>query len=168
MMNKEAKKDVSIKDSISKLFILRDSCQGTCMIQKDNPNIIWFEGATVLLQQGVDNLKSAKEKLDSGDKDATKAFSSKVKETVSKLTVLQRSAIVTRSEDSDENAVWFEGAEYMMADVVSQLQQAVKKNETLVAIKTESDNADSDNSEEEEESESDDDAGKTAKKAAAA
>jgi len=167
-MNKEAKKDVSIKDSISKLFILRDSCQGTCMIQKDNPNIIWFEGATVLLQQGVDNLKSAKEKLDSGDKDATKAFSSKVKETVSKLTVLQRSAIVTRSEDSDENAVWFEGAEYMMADVVSQLQQAVKKNETLVAIKTESDNADSDNSEEEEESESDDDAGKTAKKAAAA
>jgi len=168
MMNKEAKKDVSIKDSISKLFILRDSCQGTCMIQKDNPNIIWFEGATVLLQQGVDNLKSAKEKLDSGDKDATKAFSSKVKETVSKLTVLQRSAIVTRSEDSNENAVWFEGAEYMMADVVSQLQQAVKKNETLVAIKTESDSADSDNSEEEEESESDDDAGKTAKKAAAA
>ena len=167
-MNKEAKKDVSIKDSISKLFILRDSCQGTCMIQKDNPNIIWFEGATVLLQQGVDNLKSAKEKLDSGDKDVTKVFSSKVKETVSKLTVLQRSAIVTRSEDSDENAVWFEGAEYMMADVVSQLQQAVKKNETLVAIKTESDSADSDNSEEEEESESDDDAGKTAKKAAAA
>lgn len=167
-MNKEAKKDISIKDSISKLFILRDSCQGTCMIQKDNPNIIWFEGATVLLQQGVDNLKSAKEKLDSGDKDATKAFSSKVKETVSKLTVLQRSAIVTRSEDSDENAVWFEGAEYMIADVIGQLQQAVKKNETLVAIKTESDNADSDNSEEEEESESDDDAGKTAKKAAAA
>lgn len=167
-MNKEAKKDVSIKDSISKLFILRDSCQGTCMIQKDNPNIIWFEGATVLLQQGVDNLKSAKEKLDSGDKDATKAFSSKVKETVSKLTVLQRSAIVTRSEDSDENAVWFEGAEYMIADVIGQLQQAVKKNETLVAIKTESDSADSDNSEEEEESESDDDAGKTAKKAAAA
>ena len=166
-MNKEAKKDVSIKDSISKLFILRDSCQGTCMIQKDNPNIIWFEGATVLLQQGVDNLKSAKEKLDSGEKDATKAFSSKVKETVSKLTVLQRSAIVTRSEDSDENAVWFEGAEYMIADVIGQLQQAVKKNETLVAIKTESDSADSDNSEEEEESESDD-AGKTAKKAAAA
>ena len=167
-MNKEAKKDVSIKDSISKLFILRDSCQGTCMIQKDNPNIIWFEGATVLLQQGVDNLKSAKEKLDSGDKDATKAFSSKVKETVSKLTVLQRSAIVTRSEDSDENAVWFEGAEYMIADVIGQLQQAVKKNENLIAIKTESDSADSDNSEEEEESESDDDAGKTAKKAAAA
>ena len=167
-MNKEAKKDVSIKDSISKLFILRDSCQGTCMIQKDNPNIIWFEGATVLLQQGVDNLKSAKEKLDSGDKDATKAFSSKVKETVSKLTVLQRSAIVTRSEDSDENAVWFEGAEYMIADVIGQLQQAAKKNETLVAIKTESDSADSDNSEEEEEGESDDDAGKTAKKAAAA
>ena len=166
-MNKEAKKDVSIKDSISKLFILRDSCQGTCMIQKDNPNIIWFEGATVLLQQGVDNLKSAKEKLDSGDKDVTKVFSSKVKETVSKLTVLQRSAIVTRSEDSDENAVWFEGAEYMIADVIGQLQQAVKKNENLIAIKTESDSADSDNSEEEEESESDD-AGKTAKKAAAA
>jgi hypothetical protein len=169
MMNKEAKKDINIKDSISKLFILRDSCQGTCMIQKDNPNIIWFEGATVLLQQGVDNLKSAKKKIDSGDKDANKAFGGKVKETVSKLTVLQRSAVVTRSEDSDENAVWFEGAEYMISDVINQLQQALKKNETLAAINAEAENSESDEAEEEEEeeSETDDNTGKAKIKAVA-
>ena len=169
-MNKSTKKDNSIKDSISKLFILRDSCQGTCMTQKDNPNIIWFEGATVLLQQGVDSLKSAKQKIDSGEKDASKAFSSKVKETVSKLTVLQRSALVTRSEDLAENAIWFEGAEYMIADVINQLQKALQKNEIQAVTQANTDSSESDESEEEEEeeeSETDDDADKAKKKAAA-
>ena len=109
-MKKVSKKDNSIKDSISKLFILRDSYQGTCMTQKDNPNLIWFEGATVLLQQGVDTLKSAKQILDSGDKDANKLFRSKVKETVSKLMVLQRSAVVTRSDDLAEHATFYNSA----------------------------------------------------------
>ena len=170
MMNKSTKKDNSIKDSISKLFILRDSCQGTCMTQKDNPNIIWFEGATVLLQQGVDSLKSAKQKIDSGEKDASKAFSSKVKETVSKLTVLQRSALVTRSEDLAENAIWFEGAEYMIADVINQLQKALQKNEAQAVTQADTESSGSDESEEEEEeeeSETDDDADKVKKKVAA-
>jgi len=133
-MNKETKKDDSIKDSISKLFILRDSCQGTCITQKDNPNIIWFEGATVMLQQGVDNLKSAKQKLEGDDKDASQAFNSKVKETVSKLTVLQRSAVVTRSEDLAENAVWFEGAEYILSEVINQLQKSLQKTDSQATI----------------------------------
>jgi hypothetical protein len=171
MMKKTTKKDNSIKDSISKLFILRDSCQGTCMTQKDNPNIIWFEGATVLLQQGVDSLKSAKQKIDSGDGDASKVFRSKVRETVSQLTVLQRSSIVTRSEDLAENVIWFEGAEYMISDVVNQLQKALQKTEIQAATQAETDSSESDESEleeeEEEESETDDDAGKANKKAAA-
>jgi hypothetical protein len=171
MMKKITKKDNSIKDSISKLFILRDSCQGTCMTQKDNPNIIWFEGATVLLQQGVDSLKSAKQKIDSGDGDASKVFRSKVRETVSQLTVLQRSSIVTRSEDLAENVIWFEGAEYMISDVVNQLQKALQKTEIQAATQAETDSSESDESEleeeEEEESETDDDAGKANKKAAA-
>jgi hypothetical protein len=171
MMKKTTKKDNSIKDSISKLFILRDSCQGTCMTQKDNPNIIWFEGATVLLQQGVNSLKSAKQKIDSGDVDASKVFRSKVRETVSKLTVLQRSAVVTRSEDLAENVIWFEGAEYMISDVVNQLQKALQKTEIQAVTQADTDSSESDESEleddEEEESETDDDAGKANKKAAA-
>ena len=169
-MNKKTKKDNGIKDSISKLFILRDSCQGTCMTQKDNPNIIWFEGATVLLQQGVDSLKSAKQKIDSGDKDASKVFRSNVKETVSKLTVLQRSAVVTRSEDLAENVIWFEGAEYMISDVVDQLQKALQKTEIQEVAQSDSDNSESDESEldeEEEEDEEDDDADEAKKQAAA-
>jgi len=169
-MKKTAKKDNGIKDSISKLFILRDSCQGTCMIQTDNPNIIWFEGATVLLQQGVDSLKSAKQKVDSGDKDASKVFRSNVKETVSKLTVLQRSAVVTRSEDLAENVIWFEGAEYMISDVVNQLQKALQKTEIQAVAQADSDSSESDESEldeEEEEDEEDDDAGEAKKQAAA-
>jgi hypothetical protein len=138
MMKKIAKKNNSIKDSISKLFILRDSCQGTCMTQKDNPNIIWFEGASVLLQQGVDSLKSAKQKIDSGDKDASKVFRRKIKETVSKLTVLQRSALVTRSEDLAENVIWFEGAEYMISDVVDQLQKTLQKTEIQAVTQADS------------------------------
>ena len=169
-MKKVAKKDNSIKDSISKLFILRDSCQGTCMTQKDNPNIIWFEGATVLLQQGVDTLKSAEQKLDSGDKDASKVFRSKVKETVSKLMVLQRSAVVTRLDDLAENVIWFEGAEYMISDVTNQLQKALQKTEIQAVTQSESDSSESDESElekEEEESDTEEDDGTVNKKAAA-
>jgi len=129
-MNKKAKKDIGMKDSISKLFILRDSCQGTCITQKDNPNIIWFEGAAVLLQQGVDKLKEAQNKIDSGAEDATKDFVTDVKETVSKLIVLKRSWVVSRSEDSAENVIWFEGAESIIAEVIDQLQKALQKTET--------------------------------------
>ncbi|MDH3390230.1 MAG: hypothetical protein OEL85_00330 [Desulfobulbaceae bacterium] len=170
-MKKVQKKDNSIKDSISKLFILRDSCQGTCMTQEDNPNIIWFEGATVILQQGVDTLKSAKQKLDSGDKDANKLFRSKVKETISKLMVLQRSAVVTRSDDLAENVIWFEGAEYMISDVTNQLQKALQKTETQEVTQAESDSSESDESEpekEEEESETEEDDDDTVNKKAAA
>ncbi len=140
-MNKKIKKDNSLKDSISKLFILKDSCQGTCMTQKDNPNIIWFEGATVLLQQAVDSLKSAKKKVDSGDKEENKVFNSEVKQTLSKLTVLQRSALVTRSEDLPENVIWFEGAEYMISDVIDQLQKTLRKAEIKKVIQEDSDSS---------------------------
>jgi len=129
-MNKKATQGNGIKDSISKLYILRDSCAGTCITQKDNPHIIWFEGAAVLLQQCVEKLKSAKEKLDSGSADAGKDFSSGVKNTVSKLTVLKRSWVVSVTEESDENVVWFEGAESIISEVVEQLQNALKKTET--------------------------------------
>jgi hypothetical protein len=166
-MNKVTKKDSSIKDSISKLFILRDSCQGTCITQKDNPNIIWFEGATVLLQQGVDNLNAAMQKMDSGDKEAGKGFNDKVKETLSKLTVLQRSSVVTRSEDLAENAIWFEGAEYIIAEVVGQLQKALQKTDAQAVIHAAPESSKSEESEAEKEESEADDAGEVEKQAAA-
>jgi hypothetical protein len=120
------------------------------MTQKDNPNIFWFEGATVLLQQGVDNLKATMQKDDSGN-----PSQGKVKETVSKLTVLQRSAVVTRSEDVAENAVWFEGAEYMLSDVIEQLQKELQKtaSQAPAAESESSENDDSELDDEEEEEE---------------
>jgi hypothetical protein len=129
-MNKKVKKNNGIYDSISKLYILRDSCAGTCMTQKDNPHIIWFEGAAVLLQQCVDKLKAEQDKMDSGSAEASKDFSSSVKNTVSKLIVLKRSWVVSGSEESDENVIWFEGAESIISEVVDQLQKAYKKTET--------------------------------------
>lgn len=124
-MNKKTTKTNGIKDSISKLFILRDSCAGTCIIQKDNPNIMWFEGAAVLLEQGVDKLKSAQLKMESGGEAAGKDFQANVKDTISKLTVLKSSCRGgANSEESNENAVWFEGAESIISEVLDQLQKA--------------------------------------------
>ena len=143
-MNKKANKNDGIKDSISKLFILRDSCTGTCITQKDAPNFIWFEGAAVLLHQGVEKLKSAQHKIDSGDKDASKDFCVNVKNTVSKLIVLKNSCRgVSRLEESDENVNWYEGAEAMICEVIDQLQKALQKTETQTVISSAADSSES-------------------------
>jgi hypothetical protein len=133
-MNKMSTETNGIKDSISKLYILRDSCAGTCMTQKDNPHIIWFEGAAVLLQQIVDKLKSAKGKIDNASPEADKDFAASVKETVSKLIVLKRSWVVSSTVESQENVIWFEGAESIISEVVDQLQKATRKTETQAAV----------------------------------
>ena len=139
-MSKKAK-NYGIKDSISKLFILRDSCMGTCHTQKDNPHIIWFEGAAILFQQGVDKLKSAQQKIEKGGEDANKDFCSNVKDTISRLIVLKRSWIVSRSEESDENVIWFEGAESIICEVIDQLQKALQETETQTVISTAADSS---------------------------
>jgi hypothetical protein len=141
-MNKKAKKNDGIKDSISKIFILRDSCRGTCITQKDAPNIIWFEGAAVLLQQGVDKLKSAQHIIDSGGEDASKEFCFNVKDTVTKLIVLKNSCRgVSLLEESDENANWFEGAESIICEVIDQLQKALQKTEIQTVISSAADSS---------------------------
>ena len=130
-MSKKAKVNNVIKDSISKLFILRDSCTGTSITQKDAPNIIWFEGAAILLQQGIEKLQSAQQKIASSDEDTSKDFSFNVKDTVSKLIVLKNSCRgVSRINESDENLNWFEGAESIVCDVIDQLQKEFLKTET--------------------------------------
>jgi hypothetical protein len=143
-MNKKANKNDGIKDSISKLFILRDSCTGTSITQKDAPNIIWFEGAAVLLQQGVDKLKSAQHKIDSGGEDVSKEFYVNVRDTVTKLIVLKNSCRgVSLIEESDENANWFEGAESIICEVIDQLQKALQKTESQTAISSAVDSSES-------------------------
>jgi len=85
--------------------------------------------------------------------------------------VLQRSAVVTRSDDLAENVIWFEGAEYMISDVTNQLQKALQKTETQEVTQAESDSSESDESElekEEEESETEEDDDGTVNKKAAA
>ncbi len=135
MMNRKTKKNNGIKDSIAKLFILRDSCVGTSITQKDNPNIIWFEGAAILLEEGVDILKSAKQKIDSGATDASKDFSSSVKDTVSKLIVLKNSCRGDSSlEESDENTNWFAGAESIICEAIDQLQKTLQETGTQAVI----------------------------------
>jgi len=130
-MSKKAKINNVIKDSISKLFILRDSCTGTSITQKDSPNIIWFEGAGILLKQGIENLQSAQQKIASSEGDTNKDLSFNVKDTVFKLIVLKNSCQgVSRINESDENLNWFEGAESIICDVTDQLQKEFLKTET--------------------------------------
>ncbi|MDX1775368.1 MAG: hypothetical protein R3297_02190 [Desulfobulbales bacterium] len=130
-MTQKAKKNIGIKDSISKLFILRDSCTGTCITHKDTPNIIWFEGAAVLLHQGVEKLKAAQHKIDSGDEDASKHFCDNVKGILSKLIVLKNSCRgVSLLDESEENINWYEGAESIICEVIDQLQKAIQISET--------------------------------------
>ena len=134
-MNKITKKDNGIKNSISKLFILRDSCVGTSITQKDNPNIIWFEGAAILLEEGVDQLRSAKNKMDSGGTDASKDFSLSVKDAVSKLIVLKNSCRGDSSlEESAENTNWFAGAESIICEVIDHLQKALQEPVTQAVV----------------------------------
>jgi hypothetical protein len=129
-MSEKTKKNDGIKDSISKLFILKDSCTGTCITQKDAPNIIWFEGAALLLKQGLDKLKSAKQKIDSDSEGASKDFYSYVNDTVSKLIVLKNSCRgVSRLKETDENINWFEGAESIICEVIDQLQKELQIQE---------------------------------------
>jgi len=145
-MSKKTKKNNGIKDCISRLFIVRDSCMGTCIAQKDNPHIIWFEGAATLLQEGVDKLKSAQNIIDSGGEDSSKDFCSNVKYTVSKLIVLKRSWVVSSSEESDENFIWFAGAESIICEVIAQLQKVLQETETQTVIPAAAGSAESEKS----------------------
>ena len=134
-MSKKAKKNYGIKDSISKLFILRDSCKGTCITQKDAPNIIWFEGAAMLLQRGVDKLKLAQQQIDSASKDASKDLYSNMKDTVSRLIVLKNSCRGDSSlDESDENTNWFAGAESIICEAIDQLQKALQETVTQAVV----------------------------------
>jgi hypothetical protein len=70
-----------------------------------------------------------------GGTDASKDFSSSVKDTVSKLIVLKNSCRGDSSlEESDENTNWFAGAESIICEVIDQLQMALQQTGTQAVI----------------------------------
>jgi hypothetical protein len=51
---------------LAKLHVLRDSCTGVIHKEGPNPNLIWFQGAEAMLQEGVDELQKALLALEEG------------------------------------------------------------------------------------------------------
>ena len=48
-----------IKDIISKLYVLRDSCKGASYSENPDPHAIWFQGAQSILQEAIEQLQTA-------------------------------------------------------------------------------------------------------------
>ena len=51
---------------LAKLYVLKDSCAGVIHKEGPNPNLIWFQGAEAMLQEGVDELQKALLALEEG------------------------------------------------------------------------------------------------------
>lgn len=52
---------------VAKLYVLRDSCTGIIHTEKSNPNLIWFQGAELLLQEAVEKFQEILGYLETGD-----------------------------------------------------------------------------------------------------
>ena len=55
-----------VETILAKLCVLRDSCTGVIHKEGPNPNLIWFQGAEAMLQEGVDELQKALQALEEG------------------------------------------------------------------------------------------------------
>jgi hypothetical protein len=51
---------------LAKLCVLKDSCTGVIHKEGPNSNLIWFQGAEAMLQEGVDELQKALLALEEG------------------------------------------------------------------------------------------------------
>jgi hypothetical protein len=56
-----------VEHTVAKLYVLRDSCTGVIHTEKSNPNLIWFQGAELLLQEAVEKLQVILGSLETGD-----------------------------------------------------------------------------------------------------
>ena len=56
-----------VEHTVAKLYVLRDSCTGVIHTEKSNPNLIWFQGAELLLQEAVEKLQEILGFLETGD-----------------------------------------------------------------------------------------------------
>ena len=48
-----------LESIVAKLYVLRDSCTGIIHTEKSNPNLVWFQGAEVMLREAVEKLQKA-------------------------------------------------------------------------------------------------------------
>jgi hypothetical protein len=55
-----------VESILAKLHVLRDSCTGVMHKEESNTNLIWFQGAEILLQEAVDGLHKALRALEEG------------------------------------------------------------------------------------------------------
>ena len=53
-----------IKDIVSKLYVLRDSCKGASYSDNPDPNTIWYHGAESILQDAIEQLQAALQLID--------------------------------------------------------------------------------------------------------
>ena len=57
-MSELVESSAGIKDIVSKLYVLRDSCKGVAHAESGDSNVLWFEGAAALLHQGINQLQN--------------------------------------------------------------------------------------------------------------
>ena len=55
-----------MENIVGKLHVLKDSCAGVIHKHGTNPNLIWFQGAEAILQEGVDELQKVLQALEEG------------------------------------------------------------------------------------------------------
>jgi hypothetical protein len=158
-MNELVESSATIKDIVSKLYVLRDSCKGVVHTESGDSDVLWFEGAAALLHQGINQLQNGLQIIDIGGEDMSEVVVSGIKDIVSKLYVLRDSCKgASYSENPDPNTIWYHGAESILRDAIEQLQEALQliDEQAVAATEYEEDEAEEAYSEESEETESTD------------
>ena len=156
-MSELVESSATIKDIVSKLYVLRDSCKGVVHTESGDSDVLWFEGASALLHQGINQLQNGLQIIDIGGEDMGEAVVSGIKDIVSKLYVLRDSCKgASYSENPDPNTIWYHGAESILHDSIEQLQEALQliDEQAVDAAEYEEDEAETAYSEESEETES--------------
>ncbi len=159
-MSELVESSAGIKDIVSKLYVLRDSCKGIAHTESGDSNVLWFEGAAALLHQGINQLQNGLQIIDIGGEDMGDVVVSGIKDIVSKLYVLRDSCKgASYSDNPDPNTIWYHGAESILQDAIEQLQaalQLIDEQAVAAAAEYEEEEAETASSEESEETESPD------------
>jgi hypothetical protein len=158
-MSELVESSAGIKDIVSKLYVLRDSCKGVAHTDSGDSNVLWFEGAAAILHQGINQLQNGLQIIDIGGEDMGEVVVSGIKDIISKLYVLRDSCKgASYSDNPDSNTIWYHGAESILQDAIEQLQAALQliDEQAVAAAEYEDDEAEAAYSEESEETESPD------------
>jgi len=157
-MSELVESSAGIKDTVSKLYVLRDSCKGIVHTESGDSNVLWFEGAAALLQQGINQLQNGLQIIDIGGEDMGDVVVGGIKDIVSKLYVLRDSCKgASYSENPDPNTIWYHGAESILHGAIEQLQSVLRLIDEQAVTATaeyEEDETETEYSEESEETES--------------